>query len=71
MRSYLLPVILAGLLHGQSLNAQNEVPSPNVLQLDWQKMGTTEFLHFSVNTFTGKEWGTGVVEYGVLRLSDP
>ena len=32
-------------------------PSPE--QLRWQQLELTGFIHFGINTFTGKEWGTG------------
>ena len=32
---------------------------PSARQLRWQLMGTNAFLHFTVNTFTDKEWGDG------------
>ena len=34
-------------------------PKPSQQQLQWQQLETTAFLHFTVNTFTGKEWGEG------------
>ncbi len=38
--------------------AQN-LPKPTPRQLVWQQWETTAFLHFTVNTFTDKEWGDG------------
>ncbi|MGA3236430.1 MAG: alpha-L-fucosidase [Bryobacteraceae bacterium] len=32
---------------------------PSQRQLRWHELESTAFLHFSVNTFTGKEWGYG------------
>lgn len=32
---------------------------PSFRQSAWQKMELTAFLHFGLNTFTGKEWGNG------------
>lgn len=33
--------------------------TPTARQLLWQKQEITGFLHFGINTFTGKEWGDG------------
>lgn len=32
---------------------------PTKQQLEWQEMELTAFLHFGINTFTGREWGEG------------
>jgi alpha-L-fucosidase len=37
--------------------AANIIPSAG--QLRWQQLELTAFFHYGINTFTGKEWGTG------------
>lgn len=34
-------------------------PVPNERHIEWYRRGRTAFLHFTVNTFTGREWGDG------------
>jgi alpha-L-fucosidase len=34
-------------------------PTPSESQLEWHEMETNAFVHFTTNTFTGKEWGYG------------
>ena len=51
----LIAAVFIACLH---IKAQN-TPRPTARQLSWQKLETTAFLHFTVNTFTDKEWGDG------------
>jgi alpha-L-fucosidase len=59
MMKYRFILTLATLLSMNFIFAQNEIPKPTATQLKWQENETTAFLHFTVNTFTGKEWGDG------------
>ena len=35
------------------------LPLPSESQLAWHEMEMNAFVHFTTNTFTGKEWGYG------------
>ena len=48
--------------------ASRLVPTPQ--QLEWQQMELTAFLHFGVNTFTGREWGDGTEDPAMFNPAE-
>lgn len=63
MKKLLMPLALLAALCGQNLTAATP-PSPcgatpTNQQVDWLRMEWYAFVHFSLNTYTNKEWGYG------------
>ena len=59
-------ILFSGLILCSFLSCQKEVlppeavlPIPNEHQLAWHDLDQYAFIHFTTNTFTGKEWGYG------------
>lgn len=62
-------VILGVLALRDGTWAQVPVVRPSEAQVAWQERELEMFVHFGLNTFTGKEWGSGDVSPSVFRPS--
>jgi len=63
--SRLLPFDALGQAPRSTAAADRARPSPR--QLAWHRSELTMFVHFTVNTFTGKEWGDGTESPAIFR----
>ncbi len=71
---YFFPLLLLALAHCQEPEAEAPAPFgavPTESQLDWHRMETNAFLHFTTNTFTDLEWGYGDESEAIFRPTDP
>lgn len=73
-RDFLAASLAAGVAP-RTASAHAETPKPfGVIpaerQLRWQRMETCAFLHFTVNTFTGHEWGLGDEDPNIFAPTD-
>lgn len=50
---------LAAASFSRPIGAQAARPVPSLPQLQWQRDELAMFVHFGINTFTNREWGTG------------
>ncbi len=63
-----LVVLIAGMAASMPEDAPRPFPPlPSRQQVKWQQGETNLFLHFGVNTFTGREWGDGREDPGIFN----
>ena len=64
-------VVVSACINKNEVAPPNAVsPVPTQVQLDWQEKELFAFIHFTVNTFTDKEWGYGDEDPNVFNPVD-
>jgi alpha-L-fucosidase len=74
IRKIIWGIMFSSLLIGTS-SAQTQAPKPfgpvpGEKQVRWQEMEFYAFLHFSINTFTNQEWGSGDEDPRIFNPKD-
>ena len=72
-RQVLLAVTLTTLIRVNTTAVEPPTPYgsvPSTRQLQWQQMEFIGFLHFTVNTFTDREWGNGDEAESIFNPTD-
>lgn len=59
MKKLLLFLFIAGFIRAQTEQPAPYGAIPSKQHLEWHSMEYYAFIHFNMNTFTGKEWGEG------------
>lgn len=65
-----LCVIVAGCSEKEVPPPEAVLPLPSAAQMEWHEMEMNAFIHFTTNTFTGKEWGFGDEDPSIFNPSD-
>lgn len=65
-----LCLVVAGCSEKQVSPPEPVLPVPSAAQMEWHEMELNAFIHFTTNTFTGKEWGFGDESPSIFNPSD-